>query len=277
MNEEIVSIEHPTSLAQIRRRFKPDADVLVYNGFPVSTEKAESTIVVDGSTVVLIRRGQIPLMHELEALMMARHTPGVHERMKNAVVGIAGAGGLGSHVAMALARVGIGTLVIADFDVVEPSNLNRQVFTVDQIGEPKVEALKDNTLKANPFVTVQPHCVRLTAGNIAGIFTDVNILVEALDVPREKVMLVNVFSKHFPRIPVVMASGVAGYAPSNWIKTARVGEFLYVVGDMKTAAEEGQGLMAPRVGVAAHHQANQVIRLILGQTEQDGAGDGDTE
>jgi sulfur carrier protein ThiS adenylyltransferase len=101
------------------------------------------------------------------------------------------------------------------------------------------------------------------------LFHGIDVLVEAFDAPKEKVMLVNAFSQYCPTVPLVMASGIAGYAPSNWIKTTKMGEYLYIVGDMKTAAEAGQGLMAPRVGVAAHHQANQVLRIVLGHTEED--------
>lgn len=218
-----------------------------------------------GDIVVLIKRGEIPKRKELESLMVARHTPGVHEKVKKATVGIAGVGGLGSHVALALARIGIGKLVIADFDIVEPSNLNRQVFNIDQIGEVKVTALKRNIRKINPYVRVESHRVKLTEENVPTIFKTVDILVEAFDDPKEKTMLVNSFTRRYPKRPVVAASGLAGYAPSNWIKTRKIGNFLYVVGDMKTEAGVGQGLMAPRVGIAAHHQANLVLRLILGR------------
>jgi sulfur carrier protein ThiS adenylyltransferase len=61
---------------------------------------------------------------------------------------------------------------------------------------------------------------------------------------------------------------VAGHGDSNAIRTRRLRPRVYVVGDGESAAQPGQGLMAPRVGIAAHHQANQVIRLLLGVEEE---------
>jgi len=267
LNEKEINMPDKTSILSLKEKYKPQADLIIYNGAVLSDVQAERIKINPGDSVVLIKRGEIPTRQELESLMIARHTPGVHKKVKRATVGIAGVGGLGSHVAIALARIGIGKLVIADFDVVEPSNLNRQAFTIDQIGEVKVKALKENIKKVNPYVKVEIHQIRLTEKNIPMIFKEVDVLVEAFDVPEEKVMLVNSFSEEYPDKPIVMASGLAGYAPSNWIRTRKIANSLYVVGDLKTAAGIGQGLMAPRVGIAAHHQANLVLRLILGEEE----------
>jgi len=267
LNEREIRVKTTTSCLDLKKIYKPQADLIIYNGAVLTEEKARKIKVKSGDRVVLIKKGEVPDKKELEFLMVARHTPGVHEKVKKATVGIAGAGGLGSHVAIALARVGIGKLVIADFDVVEPSNLNRQAYTIDQIGKVKVKALKDNIKKVNPYIKVKIHAVKLTPENIPLIFKDVDVLVEAFDIAEEKVMLVENFKKNFPQKPVVLASGLAGYAPSNWIKTHKIGNSLFVVGDMKTEAKIGQGLMAPRVGIAAHHQANLVLRLILGKEE----------
>jgi len=265
LNEKDVEVDKDISIFELKKRYKPKANLLIYNGGVISQLQAKSIKPQSGDSVVFIRIGEVPSRKELESLMVARHTPGVHKKVKKATVGIAGLGGLGSHVAIALARIGIGKLVVADFDVVEPSNLNRQAFNVDQIGEIKVKALKANLRKVNPYVKVETHRVKLTERNVPRIFKDVDILVEAFDLPEEKTMLVNSFARRYPKRPIVMVSGLAGYAPSNWIKTQKLGSSLYVVGDMKTAAGIGQGLMAPRVGIAAHHQANLVLRLILGE------------
>ncbi len=139
------------TLGAVADLYKAGADVLILNGFPAPADTALS----DGDELFLIRRGEVPTEEELEYLMAARHTPGVHARLKRAVVGIAGVGGLGSSVAVALARVGVGRLMIADFDVVEPSNLNRQQYFIDQIGSYKVEALASNLRRINPYVTVE--------------------------------------------------------------------------------------------------------------------------
>lgn len=259
--EKPYTVASGTTLFELRDAVAPGADVVVCNGAP-----AELDIPLKpGDAVVYIRRGEAPDRDTLEALMAARHTPGVHAILKGSVVGIAGAGGLGSAVAVALARVGVGTLLIADFDVVEPSNLNRQQFFVDQIGVPKVEALAENLARINPYVEVLPSLVRLNPENIPQVFGRAQILVEAFDRADQKAMLVGAWRRAFPTRPIVTATGLAGHHPSNTVLTRRIGQYLYVVGDQETAACPGTGLMAPRVGVAAHHQANAVLRLLLGE------------
>ena len=265
VNEKEIDVADNTTVLDIKKRYKSHADLIIYNGAVLSEAQARRAKPEAGDSVVLIKRGETPDRGELESLLVARHTPGVYEKVKKAIVGIAGIGGLGSHVAMALARIGVGKLLIVDFDVVEPSNLNRQAFGVDQIGQVKVEALRENIKRANPYVKVEAHQARLTEGNTPRIFREVDVLVEAFDVPEAKVMLVNSFSKKYPEKPIVMASGLAGYASSNLIRTRKLAKSLFVVGDMMTAAGIGCGLMAPRVGIAAHHQANLVLRLILGR------------
>ncbi len=259
--EQPVEVEPGTTLFMLRDRVKPDADVVVLNGAPMGKD----AVLKDGDTVVLIQRGEVPGQDELEALMMARHTPGVHRVVKQAAVGIAGLGGLGSAVAVALARIGVGKLVLADFDVVEPSNLNRQQYFVDQLGRLKVDALAESLERINPYVAVDRHGAVLTKDNVPTIFAAVDVLVEAFDKADQKAMLAESFAGAFPEKPIVMASGLAGYESGNTIQTKRVGRNIVVVGDGVTAAAQGTGLMAPRVGVAAHHQANAVLRLLLGE------------
>ncbi len=261
INERRRSLPAQTTLYSVRERFKNDADILIVNGHPAQQDQE----LRPGDRVVLIRRGEKPSADEIEALMAARHTPGVHQRVKRACVGIAGVGGLGSTVAIALARIGVGRLIVADFDVVEPSNLNRQQFFVDQIGQPKVEALKETLGRINPCVAVTAFHGRLTPANIPRIFAEAEILVEAFDVAEQKAMLVETFRRHFPERSLVAASGLAGYHPSNSVVTRRAGARLVLVGDGEHAARPGEGLMAPRVGIAAHHQANAVLRLLLGE------------
>jgi sulfur carrier protein ThiS adenylyltransferase len=182
-------------------------------------------------------------------------------------VGIAGAGGLGSAVAVALARVGVGRLVIVDFDVVEPSNLNRQQYFIDQIGLPKVAALAANLQRINPYIAVEPHPVLLDPANIPALFAACSIVVEAFDRADMKAMLVDTVLARMPGVTVIAASGLAGYGPNNDITTRRISSRLYLSGDGTSEAQPGSGLMAPRVAIAAGHQANQVIRIILGEEE----------
>jgi sulfur carrier protein ThiS adenylyltransferase len=261
INENGTVIKDGLLLGDVAELYKPGADVLILNGFPAQAV----TLLKEGDELFLIRRGEVPTEEELEHLMSARHTPGVHSLLKQAVVGIAGVGGLGSSVAVSLARVGVGRLVVADFDVVEPSNLNRQQYFIDQIGHSKVEALADNLKRINPYVTVEPHPVMLTTENIPDIFADCKIVVEAFDRAAMKAMLVDIVLGSMLDTTVVAASGLAGYGPNNDIVTRKISPRLYLVGDSISEAKPGSGLMAPRVGIAASHQANMVLRLILGE------------
>ena len=174
-------------------------------------------------------------------------------------------GGLGSAIAIALARSGVGRLILADFDIVEPSNLNRQQYFVDQLGLPKVDALKENLRRINPYVRAAAFFGRLDADNLPQVFAGVDVMVEAFDAADQKAMLVETFRQKFPDTPLVAASGLAGFESANTVTTRKAGRNFYLVGDGETGAEPGRGLMAPRVGVAAHHQANAVLRLLLNE------------
>jgi len=259
INEIRRSLPAGTDLALVKRRYKSDADVLVVNGFPAD----ESCVLEDGDRIVLIRRGEKPSLRELEALLTARHSPGVHSRLKKAAVGIAGLGGLGSSVAIALARTGVGTLVLADFDLVEPSNLNRQQYFLEHLGAVKTEALSGLLSRINPYVQVRSHQGTLNPDNIPQIFRDCEVLVECFDRAEEKVMILETAAEKLPDTFLIAASGLAGYGRSNAIRTFRLGERIFLVGDLVSAARFGHGLMAPRVGIAAHHQANLVVALLM--------------
>jgi sulfur carrier protein ThiS adenylyltransferase len=258
-NEQSRSILEGSTVGQLRQEIKPDADVLVVNGFPSTPD----TPLKERDEVIFIRRGEIPKAEELEALMVSRHTPGVHARLKKATVGIAGLGGLGSAVTIALARVGIGTLILVDFDLVEPSNLNRQHYGVGHIGLAKVEAMGRILEDINPYLNVVTHQVILDRDNIPRLFQKADIVVECFDRPEAKVMIMRTVAEALPKVYMIGASGMAGYGDSNSIQTMKIGERIFMVGDFVTAAEPGRGLMAPRVGIAAHHQANLVVSLLM--------------
>ena len=261
VNEKEISVSPDATLYQLKHRFKPDADLIIFNGFPMESDQP----LKQGDEVVLIKRGEAPSPEEFESLMMARHTPGVHRKIKRSVVGIAGLGGLGSIVAMALARIGVGTLILVDSDVVEPSNLNRQQYFIHQIGMPKIKALQENIAGVNPYVNILVFQERLNRNNVERIFREAGVIVEAFDHAEEKAMLINAVSEKMPEKYIVAASGVAGYGDNNEIKTTRFSSKIYIGGDQKTPAQPGAGLMAPRVGIAAHHQANLVLRILLGE------------
>ncbi|OGP75052.1 MAG: thiamine biosynthesis protein ThiF, partial [Deltaproteobacteria bacterium RBG_16_50_11] len=261
VNEKEMILHSPTTLFHLKNQVKPGADLIIYNGFPITSDLP----LKQGDEIVLIRKGEIPSPEEFESLMMARHTPGVHQRIEKAVVGIAGLGGLGSTVAIALARVGVGKLILVDFDVVEPSNLNRQQYFLHQIGMPKVKALQEILVKVNPTLKVECYNEKLERINVERIFRDAEVVVEAFDRAEEKAMLINAIAESMPDKYVVAASGVAGYGDNNEIRTVRFSSKIFIIGDQKTAAQPGVGLMAPRVGIAAHHQANTVLRILLGE------------
>lgn len=262
LNERNVEVERGTRAGTVANIHCPGADLIILNGCPVPPE----TLLSEGDALVCIRRGVAPTPEELDILLAARHTPGVHEKLKKAVVGIAGCGGLGSNVALALARVGIGRLVLADFDLVEPSNLNRQQYYIDQLGMPKVEALKSTIARINPVVRIDVWGEKLVPATVASVFAGVDVLVEAFDRADQKAMLVEAAMKAFPDKPLVLGSGMAGWGGNDRLHT-RISGNMTVCGDETSEAIPGRGLMAPRVGIVAHMQANRVMEILLGPDE----------
>jgi len=188
----------------------------------------------------------------------------IQKTLKNYSIGIAGAGGLGSNCAVALARSGIGKLVIADFDVVDKSNLNRQYYFVDQIGKAKVEALKENIARINPDTIVVAHNVKIEQSNIEDIFAHCHIIVEAFDVGEMKKMIVETVLEKLPKTPIISGIGMAGWGNTNSIKTRNI-DNLYLCGDETSEVSETNPPLAPRVGIVANMQANTVLELILGK------------
>ena len=262
VNEVFYDVCEKTAFA-VRDRYKKDADIVILNGFPIK----EDYEISEDDKIVLIKRGEMPSREELESLMVSRHTPKVHEAVKKARVAICGAGGLGSNVAISLARIGVGYIKIIDFDLVEPSNLNRQQYFVRQIGMAKVLALKENIEEINPFINVSTVQEEITSDNVEKLLKDVDIVVEAFDNPANKAMLVNKVLETFKKTKVVATSGMAGYYSNNIIKTRKVNSRFYICGDFKNEARINEGLMAPRVGIVANHEANTVLRLILNLEE----------
>jgi sulfur carrier protein ThiS adenylyltransferase len=187
----------------------------------------------------------------------------IKEHLGRFRVGIAGVGGLGSNCAVALARSGIGTLVISDFDVIEPANLNRQYYFTNQVGDLKSAALKENISLINPDVTVIAHTEKLNENNIPQIFSGCDVIVEAFDRDEMKEMIIETVMKKMPGIPLVIASGLAGWGNNETIKFRKIDETLYVCGDEATTAGDDMPPMAPRVGIVANMQANTVIEILM--------------
>lgn len=183
--------------------------------------------------------------------------------LESAKAGIAGAGGLGSNVAMLLVRAGMKKLVIADFDAVNESNLNRQFFFRHQLGKKKVDALAENLRLIEPDLDLSLHDVRLAPGNIDHIFAGCQIIVEAFDSADAKSMLLQSLLPLGK--PIVSAMGLAGWGRSNDIRTRRVGCNLIIVGDHTRDVRAGFAPVGVRVSIAAAMQANSVVSLLLGE------------
>lgn len=190
----------------------------------------------------------------------------IRDHLSQFRVGIAGAGGLGSNCAVALARSGIGTLVISDFDIIEPANLNRQYYFTSQVGIMKSTALKENISRINPDVTVIAHTEKLDSSNIPEIFAGCDVVVEAFDRDDMKQMLIETIITEMPGIPVVVGSGLAGWGNSESIQFRKADDTIYICGDESTQAGDDLPPMAPRVGMVANMQANTVVEILMKKT-----------
>ena len=204
---------------------------------------------------------------EIQAALEERHSPEIQKKLSAGRVTIAGLGGLGSNVAYALARIGVGHLHLIDFDVVDITNLNRQQYFMEHLGMYKTDALKSLLLKINPYLDIRTDCVKVTEENLISLFKDAGIVCEAFDNPEAKAMLVNGILEHFSEKKLVSATGMAGYGSSNAIRTERLMKNFYLCGDRVTEPSYGNGLMAPRVAICAAHEANMITRLLLGEEE----------
>lgn len=200
----------------------------------------------------------------LDKAFDARFPKEIKNKLENAYVAIAGLGGLGSNIALMLARSGVGHLLLIDFDVVDVTNLNRQAYLIPQIGMPKTQALKELLYQINPYLDYKEKQVKVTPQNIGELFVGYPLVCEAFDNPEQKAMLVQGILTTYPNTVIVSGNGMAGYGESNDIVTKQIMKRVYVCGDTKTDIAEGLGLMSPRVTICAAHQANKIIQLIMG-------------
>lgn len=190
-----------------------------------------------------------------------RNPHGVTDCLKKASVAIAGCGGLGSTIAVALARSGVGNMLLVDYDEVEASNLNRQQFLKKHIGMKKAEALKSIIAEINPLINVRAVDAKITENNCIQLFSDYNYICEAFDKPECKAEFVGAILSAFPQKKLVAASGMAGYGNASKIITKKISDNFYICGDGVSSFE--QGIMAPCVWICAAHQADKIIELIL--------------
>jgi sulfur carrier protein ThiS adenylyltransferase len=183
-------------------------------------------------------------------------------KLHNCRVGIAGAGGLGSNCAVALVRVGLGNIIMADFDIVSETNLNRQFFFRDQIGQRKVMALRDNLLRINPFLNIRIYDEILDPENIPLFFKNCDVIVEAFDFADQKKMIIETVLTHFPEKPLVIGMGIAGWGMNEKIHVRQI-DNLYICGDEVSEISKELPPLAPRVGIVANMQANVVMEILL--------------
>lgn len=181
-------------------------------------------------------------------------------------IGIAGAGGLGSNCAMHLARSGFKKFAIADFDQIEVSNLNRQFYFMKQVGKNKVEALCDNLKSINPDLNITTHVAEVDRENMLELFGECDVIIEAFDSAAAKKALVETF------IPtdklLVTASGMGGAGNSDEIRTRKVRDNFYIVGDMKTECNAETPPFSPRVAICAAKQADIVLSHYLNKFQE---------
>ena len=210
---------------------------------------------------------EIPTKQEIQDSLASRHGQELQQTLSKATVAICGLGGLGSHIAFALARAGIGTLHLIDFDEVDLSNINRQQYNISQIGMPKTEALKQNLLQIMPYLNIITDTVRLTESNISKLLKPDDIICEAFDDAATKSMLANHVLEHYPDKYLICGSGMAGISSGNEIRTRKITEHFYICGDEKSSVTEENALFASRVMICAAHQAHMVIRILAGKPE----------
>lgn len=203
---------------------------------------------------------------ELHAALVERHGADIQQKLDRASVGIAGLGGLGSNIAVHLARLGVGRLMLVDFDTVDVTNLNRQHYTMKDIGVPKSLALLEQLEEINPYLQYEPYTERVIPANVERMFAGCDVVCEAFDRADQKAMLIETLLERLPDTVVVSGSGMAGYGSTNDMHTERRFARLYVCGDGTSDIADGVGLMAPRVAVCAAQQATMVLRLLLGET-----------
>lgn len=209
----------------------------------------------------------IPSEEELAKALTERHGRELQGKFAKATAAVCGLGGLGSNIAVALARAGIGGLILIDFDKVDISNLNRQQYKAFQVGMDKTEALSANLREIAPYIRIEAHTVRVTPENVCELAGKADIVCEAFDNAEAKAMLVNTVLEKLPDKYLIAASGMAGMGRANEIKTRRIAPRFYLCGDGVSEAGENTGLISSRVMICAAHQAHAALRILAGEFE----------
>ena len=209
----------------------------------------------------------IPTKEEWNKALVERHGKELHRAFSSAVVAICGLGGLGSNIAISLARAGVGQLILCDYDRVDITNLHRQQYKADQIGMYKTVVLAENLKEIAPYISLEIHTERIAEDNAVTLLSDADIICEAFDDAECKAMLTNTVLSKLPDKYLVAASGMAGMGTTNSIKTRRITSRFYLCGDETSEVSDGIGLVAPRVALCAAHEAHTVLRILAKQFE----------
>lgn len=209
----------------------------------------------------------IPSREVMREALNIRHGEDLQNKISAARVAVCGLGGLGSNIAIALARAGVGHLHLIDFDRVDLTNLNRQQYAVGQLGQYKTDALRETLSLVSPYCDVTCDTIKVTEENLPDLLKTEDYICEAFDRAEAKAMLVSGVLEHFPEKYLVASSGLAGLGSANTIQTRRVSQRFYLCGDGTSDSSVGLGLVASRVLVCAAHEANMILRLIAGETE----------
>ncbi len=205
----------------------------------------------------------IPSKQEFYDALAARHGADNQKKLDGATVAICGLGGLGSNIAICLARAGVGRLILIDFDQVDVTNLHRQQYKINQVGMNKTDALAENLREINPYILIETHQVMITEGNALELTKDADIVCEAFDKAESKAMLVNTILEKAPDRYILSSSGMAGFSDANLITTKRISEKFYLSGDSVSDVNDGIGLISSRVMVCAGHEAHKVLQIII--------------
>ena len=210
-------------------------------------------------------KGVIPTRDEIRTALAVRHGEELQKRLEEATVAVCGLGGLGSNIAIALARAGVGHLRLFDFDCVDISNLNRQQYFVRQLGMKKTDAMRENLSEIAPYCDVEATDIKMDETNTSKLLADCPIVCEAFDKADAKSMLVNIVLEKLPEAWLVSGNGMAGLASANLISTKRIGRRLVLCGDGVSGIENSGSLVSARVLACAAHEALAVIRIIAGE------------
>lgn len=209
----------------------------------------------------------LPTKEEWIKALTERHGKELQQAFSSATVAICGLGGLGSNIAISLARVGIGKLILCDFDIVDITNLHRQQYKASQIGMHKTDSLADNLREINPYIVLEVYTERITEDNAVILLQGADIICEAFDDAECKAILTNTVLTQMPDKYLVAASGMAGMGSTNSIKARRITSRFYLCGDETSEVSDGIGLVAPRVSLCAAHEAHTVLRILAKQFE----------